>query len=818
MIYRSLPLRRVIAAMLAISSSMAGMTIVSAQSIESSQTLGPVIVTAQKREQNIQDVPIVVTTVSEQLLHDAGVKDIKELTLLTPGLLVTSTSSEASTTARIRGMGTAGDNPGLESSVGMVIDGVYRPRNGVSFGDLGEMERIEVLKGPQGTLFGKNTSAGVINVVSKKPTFTPSSTTEITAGNLGTYGVSSSLNGPLFGDTVAGRLFAAVRNRDGIIDVNTANGPRPENDDANRHFYTIRGQLLFNFSDAANLRLIGDFTERREYCCTAVQVMYGSVGVRALVDAVAPDSGAAVIPNLSSRTAWSNRSNLQKTKESGFSGELNWDLGAATLTSLTAWRDWKSIRGQDSDYTTADIWYRNADGNVSSEFQQLSEELRLAGKTGPVNWLAGFFYAREKLNTSDQLLYGAAFEPYVSLVATQGASPVQLAAWAGMTPGTLYPAGQGFKDAFQQTSNSYALFTNNNIDLTDRLELTVGARYTKEKKDLDSYYWNPGGMGSTACGRLLANAAAIPTASQTVVFGYGCGTWADPVFNFLNQTQSLDESKLTGTVKLAYRFSDEIMSYVSYARGYKASGFNLDRERTNFTAVDSNKSFPEETVDSYELGLKTTLVDESLLLNATVFQQTFKNFQLNTFLGTSFVVTAVNEIESKGVDLDLIYQSAIGLGMQGGITYANTQITDPGPAAIVFAASREDDTLSFAPRWSTSWSLTYKKHIGDFALGGNIGAKYNSSYNTGSNLDPRKKQEAYTLVNARLAFGSSNEKWTVELWAQNLTNRDYAQVMFDAPLQGASASPVTTTPPATSTIDAFLGPPRTYGASLILKF
>ena len=143
-----------------------------------------IIVTAQKREQSLQDVPIVVTAVSEQLLKDTGVKDIKDLTILTPGLLVTSTSNESVTTARIRGIGTVGDNPGLESSVGVVIDGVYRPRNGVGFGDLGELERIEVLKGPQGTLFGKNTSAGVINVVSKKPSFDFGSDVELTGRQL----------------------------------------------------------------------------------------------------------------------------------------------------------------------------------------------------------------------------------------------------------------------------------------------------------------------------------------------------------------------------------------------------------------------------------------------------------------------------------------------------------------------------------------------------------------------------------------------------------------------------------------------------------
>src|SRR6185436_20549872 len=168
-----------------------------------------VTVTAQKREQDLQDVPITITAIGSQLLRDSGVRDIKDLTLLTSGLVVTSTSSEVSTTARIRGIGTVGDNIGLESSVGVVIDGVYRPRNGVGFGDLGELERIEVLKGPQGTLFGKNTSAGVINVITKRPTFEAQGGAELTGANFGGYDAAASINGPLVEDKLAGRLYAS---------------------------------------------------------------------------------------------------------------------------------------------------------------------------------------------------------------------------------------------------------------------------------------------------------------------------------------------------------------------------------------------------------------------------------------------------------------------------------------------------------------------------------------------------------------------------------------------------------------------------------
>ena len=191
------------------------------------KTLGTTVVTAQKREQVLQDVPISVTVLDSQTLQDTGVHDIKDLQVLVPGLTVSSTQSAVNTVARLRGVGTVGDNPGLESSVGVVIDGVYRPRNGVGFGDLGQIERIEVLKGPQGTVFGKNTSAGVINVITRKPDFGTEVDGELTAGNYGALGIAGTFNTAL-GDNTAFRIHASKRKRDGFMDVETGAGPRTQ--------------------------------------------------------------------------------------------------------------------------------------------------------------------------------------------------------------------------------------------------------------------------------------------------------------------------------------------------------------------------------------------------------------------------------------------------------------------------------------------------------------------------------------------------------------------------------------------------------------
>ena len=250
-----------------------------------------IVVTAQKREQSLQDVPIVVTTVSGKLLQDAGVKDIRELTVLTPGLTVTSTSNESVVTARVRGVGTVGDNPGLESSVGVVIDGVYRPRNGVSFGDLGEVSRIEVLKGPQGTLFGKNTSAGVINIITAGPTKDFQSEGEATFGNYDQWGVTGSVSGPI-SDKVSARLFAGSRQRDGYQKIIVGPGPRTKTRDNDQNFYTVRGQVEVEATDDVTLRFIGDYTKRDENCCVGTQLFVGQspAGRAAFINAVRPGS------------------------------------------------------------------------------------------------------------------------------------------------------------------------------------------------------------------------------------------------------------------------------------------------------------------------------------------------------------------------------------------------------------------------------------------------------------------------------------------------------------------------------------------------
>lgn len=773
----------------------------SEQQEQSTTTVREIIVTAQQREQNLQDVPIVVTAIGAQQLQDAGVRDIKDLTVVTPGLNVTSSTSNATTVARIRGVGTIGDNPGLESSVGVVVDGVYRARTGVAFGDLGELERVEVLKGPQGTLFGKNTSAGVINVISQRPEFEFGFNGEATVGNYDARGGSASVTGPILGDQLAGRLFFAARKRDGFYDVSTGEGPRERTDDQDENYLTTRGQILWTPNERFDALLIADYSHRYESCCVNVPTVVGPTA--RFIDLLATDAGTAQQADPFSRNTFANRSTDQKIKDSGVSVQLNYELtDDISVTSITAARKWETRNGQESDFSSADIWYRTPE-IFDSEFDTFSQEIRLAGATENLDYLFGVFYSDERLDTKQGITFGADYESYFGylLSATSPApNPRTVSAITGLPFGSNFPVGGGARDTHEQSTESLAFFTNNSFRPAEDLEVTLGLRFTSEDKEVLSRYRNasPG----NACRSAVARAAVLPAAAVSAI----CAPSADFAFDDVDNRQTRKENEMTGTLKLSYRFSEQLLTYGSYARGYKSGGFNLDRARFGPGRFNGDTSFGAETVDSYEVGAKTNLLDDSLLLNATIFHQTFENFQLNTYTGISFLVASIPEVVSRGLDADFVWETPIeGLSASGGVTYAETQYGDFVPPAGI-SARLPNSRISYAPLYSASTSLSYERELGaDLKLRGTVSAKYTSAYNTGSNLDPLKIQDALTLVNARIGVGDADDRYTVELWAQNLTDEDYYQVVVDQPLQAG-------------TYAGFLGAPRTFGVTVRTSF
>src|SRR5690606_5871071 len=559
-----------------------------------------------------------------------------------------------------------------------------------------------------------------------------------------------------------------------------------------------------------------------------------------IVHALLGGPGVIPVPDPERRLAYSNDITRQSVEDKGWSVQVDWDtpwMGDATLTSITAMREWKNLNSGDLDFTTAPIWVRHyGAGENDVGFETFSQELRLTGSTDKVDWMVGAFYADEDLVRNDSITMGSAYEPYLSIALINNiansfpaglvdtSNPfLFLSQAAGRPFGTTFVGG-GSHDHFRQNARSTALFTNNVWHATDALDVTFGARYTKERKQLGSVLSNPNGgigcanglvnptqVGAALIGRGVPGAYVadlVPT-----VIGYMCLPWSNVMHDGRETWQERDEKEWSGTLRASYRWSDRLMTYASAARGYKAGGFNLDRVQSSdglssggpgILPVDDT-SFPGEFVDSYEIGAKSTLAGGNLLLNAALFQQNFTDFQLNSFLGTSYVVRSIPELKSRGVDLDLMWQPVDGLWLQGGATYLKGEFGSdllPDADLHLLPGARP----GFMPSWQANASLTYEWDVADSLLARVfLGAGYTDDHNTGSDLDPQKLQPAYTLVDARLVLGSRNRRWAVELWGRNLTDETYSQVGFDAPIQ-------------TGSWNAFLGAPRTYGVTLRVMY
>ncbi|MDB5495985.1 MAG: TonB-dependent receptor [Phenylobacterium sp.] len=779
------------------------------------------VVTAQKREQRLQDVPVVVTVLTEKKLTDNNVHSVADLVTLTPGLTSTTNATEGTTIARIRGVGNVADNPGLEDAVGLYIDGVYRPRNGVSFQDLGELNDIEILKGPQGTLFGKNTIAGVIQITTKRPSFTFGAQGEVTVQNYGGYGGSVSVTGPVLGDKIAIRLYVADRQRDGFIPVRTTPGSdvHPQNDE---NVFTTRDQLLLQPNDVFDVNFIVDYTRRNDHCCVAIDFHNGTPAT--IQNLVFPGT----IPNPvdpENRTAYLNHSSVNRIEDQGISATAHWKtpyFNNATLTSITAYRDNRESFGGDTDSTLADIAFTTTNGNFT-HFRQFSEELQYAGSTSMVNWLVGFFYSHELLDTGNFVENGPAIGPYLNVLS------------AGVLPAAGYPPNQGPIDVYHQKEHSYAIYTQEEFKLTDQFSIIGGLRYTWEHKDLNSLFTN--NDTANLCANVLQAATHSPTPIPfsayinfpKSIFGTAC--LVNPAFKNLSNFQKLDEEAFTGTLKLQYKFNDEKMVYASYSKGNLVGGFNLAEVTLPFQggapntslAPQTDTSFPSEWVNAWEAGAKTQWLDRRLSLNAAIFHQAYRNHQLNAFTGTQFVEFTIPEAVTSGVELEGMFAVTPELTLNGGVTYAYSRYPDDSRNRLVLQAPGSNlfnlpgSRLSYGPLWSLVGGGSYRHPITEgWDAFFNVDAKYTSSYQIGSDEDPVKMQKGYSLVNASVGVTSHDQRYSLSIWATNLFNQFYKQTAFDGVIQTFS------TPPALNSTENnyyyFPAPPRFYGATLRVKY
>ena len=440
-----------------------------------------IIVTATKREQTLLDTPVAVSVTSAQTIQQAQIRDLIDLQSVVPSLRVAQLQSSANTNFIIRGFGNGANNAGIEPSVGVFVDGVYRSRSAAQITDLPNLKRIEVLRGPQSTLFGKNASAGIISIVTAEPSFDFGGSAEASYGNYNAVVLKADITGPI-SETLAFSLAGNYNRRDGYV--------RDENlhqDVNNRNRYGFRGQLLFQPSSGVKFRLIADYDKVDENCCAVANIIDGPTGnvVRAL-------GGKLDSQNPYSYRVYNNKLSTNNVKNYGVSLQGDFDLSKnLTLTSITSYRGVKLRTDQDSDFTSADLIATNAN---RTDIDTFTQELRIASNfDGPFNFLLGGFYFNEKIKVEDDLITGTQFRPYVSaLISAQtggafnaASLETQLAPF-GVRPGSFFAAGQGLFDKFKYRDHSFSIFGQADYEIVDGLTLTGGFNYTDDRKRVSS--------------------------------------------------------------------------------------------------------------------------------------------------------------------------------------------------------------------------------------------------------------------------------------------------------------------------------------------
>ena len=824
-----------------------------------------ILVTATKRATSVQDVPISVTVVNPTQLDNQGVTSIKDLSSVASGYNIQSSQSETQgTSIRIRGVGTTGNNIGLESAVGVFIDGVYQSRPGVALGELTDVEALELLRGPQGTLFGRNTSAGALNIRTKKPDFDGfSGFADFTYGNFDLINVKGAANFTA-SENLAFRVNGAYRERDGFLDSST----NPDAESHNRDRFLIRGQALWEPTDATSLRVIADYAEIDENCCGAV-TLTSSPNLGPLAATFFPAVGFE--DSLEDQVTNDDQEFANGSDSFGVSGELVHDFGNFEATLIGSYRDFSAFSVQ-GDFNGTDQY---TVPQLDDDIETITAELRFQGEAfdGRVDWLVGGYWADETIDEIFALELGSDFQSSVGQA--NFGSPTALGGIAaagtfflnGNDP-SVFATGVSSEGAvadnrFAQDATSLSVFTHNIISITDRLDLTLGARYNDDDKDGsfdqvsitnpeacigsltlagivggDAAAGNLNGLGlsNTAFNTLapIVGPATAGLLSSPAATGPGaflnCFPFSAPVLSSIPTAnlaalgagagilprefdENFSDSELIYTIKADYDLTDNLLVYGGFSHGYKAGGFNLDPTAAQGGA---DPSFASEETDSWELGFKSTLADGRVLFNLTGFWSTFDDFQVLEFTGTRFQTFNVDDVSSKGFEAELNAKLSDSVTLNSGLTYADASYGDDCDrgGTIAPAIPLCGFVLTNAPEVSFVLGATYDGELGDSGWGliANANMATSTERRTSTNpqtaagdLNPFDIQDGVTKINARLGFVMPDDRASVEFWALNLTDEITRGITFNTPLQGASRS-------------AFTESPRQYGVTVRTNF
>ncbi|OYY90656.1 MAG: TonB-dependent receptor [Sphingomonas sp. 28-66-16] len=707
-------------------------------------TSDDIVVTATKRETTLLDTPISVSVTSGATIQQAQIRDLIDLQTVVPSLRVSQLQSSANTNFIIRGFGNGANNVGIEPSVGVFIDGVYRSRSAAQIADLPNLKRVEVLRGPQSTLFGKNASAGIISIITAEPAFDWGGSAEYSYGNYNAFILKGDVTGPI-SDTLAFSLAANYNRRDGYIRDVALN-----QDVNNRNRYGFRGQLLFQPSADVKFRLIGDFDQIDENCCAVSNIVNGPTG--AVIGLLGGNLDRA---NPLSYRVYNNLLSANNIKNYGVSLQGDVDLGKFALTSITSYRGVDSYTNQDSDFTSADLIGRN---DNTTNIKTFTHEVRLASNfEGPFNFLAGAYYFNEKIKQQASLTFGKDFRNYAQALSGNAIGLVENI--LGLPANTFSQRGQGRFENWRLNDESYSFFGSADFKITDRLIFTGGLNYTQDRKQFSSASFStdtfsaldfvaignqvitqtgiqtgvrqalglPANVNPTAAqigafaaaqpaiyGQIAAGAAAFARANQlnpavNPLLGLQALQFLPPFLNVPNAVEPgrTSDSNLSYSLRLAYKATKNISGYVTYGTGFKASSINIGPD-SRPTAADFIPGSPvtnppaspirtaglalpnlttgsrfalPETAEVIEGGLKAQW--PNFAFNVAVFQQTINNFQGNIFTGTGFILTNAGKQSTFGIEFDTNYTPVKALTLNFDLTYLNPKYDSyPNGAAL----------------------------------------------------------------------------------------------------------------------------------------
>jgi outer membrane receptor protein involved in Fe transport len=785
-----------------------------------------IIVTASKRTATLQDTPISVSVTGKEAIQRAQIRDLKDLSTLVPSLRVSQLQSSANTNFIIRGFGNGANNAGIEPSVGVFIDGVYRSRSAAQIGDLPNLERVEVLRGPQSTLFGKNASAGIISIVTREPQFELGGDAEVSYGNYNAIIAKASITGPIT-DKIAFSLAANMNKRDGYAqDLNL----KTDVNDRNR--YGVRGSLLFKPTDDFKLRLIADYDKIDENCCIAANVVDGDTGnaVRAL-------GGKIDSRNPFSYNIYNNVLSSNNIENYGVSAQSDWNMNdTLALTAIGSYRAVRVKTNQDSDFTSADLIGENS---ANTRINTYTAEVRLASSYDSFfNFLVGGYYFRENIASEGQLTFGKDFRNYASLLSD--GKYTALEAPLGLPVGTFGGQGQGRFEDYDYKNRAFSFFGQADFQLAEGLVFTAGGNYTNDRKTVISNNrvtdvfssLDLAGIGAAAFGipaQFANNPAVNPLLALRPL------QFIPPFLNFPNAVEDgkTSDDKFTYTLRLAYKINSNFSTYATYATGFKASSFNLGIDsrpfakdfipgpaitnpaasaiRTAGLALNNltigTRYADPENAQVFEVGLKGQL--EGFAFNVAVFKQALKGFQGNVFVGTGFVLSNAEKQSTFGVELDTVLTPVKNFNVTFNLTYLNPKYDSyKGGSATTSGFVNVATDLSGLrpagiPEFSLSVGSTYTHEFSD-----TLKAIFHLDYNYESPvaiLDglPQIKREVQGLNGAvSLDIGKGLE---LTVWGRNIANSQYLTTIFPSVAQLGSLS-------------GYPSQPRTYGGAIRYRF